>query len=240
MRAANEDRVYTAAEGTCFGICDGHGGANAAQFVSDRLREQLHLQQTSEAVVALFACVNRQLHALLPWDDEYVGTTATAAVLRPGRVLRLVHLGDCRAVLVDAGGMAHCLTVEHSATRLDEASRIQKCGGRVVGGRVNGVLNISRALGDFPLAGVLSCEPDVTDRPLKQSDHLLILGSDGFFDHVSPADAAEAAMRMDPQGTSVVPKDLEQAALDLVQLAVSKGSNDDVSVILIDLRAYES
>ena len=58
--------------------------------------------------------------------------------------------GDCRAVL-NRGGSAVVLSTDHKPTNPLEKSRIIKSGGKVINGRINNGLNVSRALGDFKL-----------------------------------------------------------------------------------------
>ena len=60
------------------------------------------------------------------------------------------NIGDCRAVL-NRGGAAISLSKDHKPTNPGEKSRIIKSGGKVINGRINNGLNVSRALGDFKL-----------------------------------------------------------------------------------------
>ncbi len=111
----------------------------------------------------------------------------------------------------------------------------------MLNGRVNGVLAVSRALGDYALKDVLSPIPDVIDRALSTSDHLLVVGSDGFFDCVSNAElAAELANMHVVPGTSAVPVNLKAAVLSLINVAVARRSTDDISLVLIDIRVPTS
>lgn len=94
------------------------------------------------------------------------------------------------------------LTREHKPNVKEERARIEKAGGRVVfdgyanhrvyakNGRYPG-LNMSRCLGDLlghQDAGC-SCEPDVTERPLDDLDHVLLVCSDGVWEFISPQEA---------------------------------------------------
>lgn len=234
-RRANEDRLFADPAQGLFGVCDGHGGARAAERAAMAL--QRSAEQLLDHPVDVLARVNADIigeHA-----GDYVGTTATIAIARPteGR-LRIIHLGDCRAVVIDAAGVAHALTDDHCPNRDDEGLRIKAAGGAVLNGRVNGVLAVSRALGDPALASVLSARPDVIDRRIGPAHHLLVVGSDGFFDVVADRDLAAAlsSMPIHP-GTSAVPLDMQAAALQLINLAVARRSTDDISLVLVDLRA---
>uniref|UniRef100_A0A0K0DCW5 PPM-type phosphatase domain-containing protein n=1 Tax=Angiostrongylus cantonensis TaxID=6313 RepID=A0A0K0DCW5_ANGCA len=54
------------------------------------------------------------------------------------------------------------LTVDHNPTMYEERMRIQKAGGTVKDGRVNGIIEVSRSIGDgqFKAHGV-TCIPDM-------------------------------------------------------------------------------
>ncbi len=54
------------------------------------------------------------------------------------------------------------LTREHSASVYEERQRIQKCGGSVKDGRVLGVLEVSRSIGDGAMKAYgVTCVPDM-------------------------------------------------------------------------------
>ena len=63
---------------------------------------------------------------------------------------------------MSASGCVIELTKEHSASVYEERQRIQKSGGTVKDGRVLGVLEVSRSIGDGPFKtyGVIST-PDI-------------------------------------------------------------------------------
>ena len=62
------------------------------------------------------------------------------------------NAGDSRTVLARAG-RAKDMSEDHKPENPGELSRIQRAGGFVEDGRVNGMLALSRALGDFEYKG---------------------------------------------------------------------------------------
>jgi hypothetical protein len=67
-------------------------------------------------------------------------------------------------------------------------ARITRCGGQVVqhkGARVQGVLAMTRALGDHALRPYVVAEPEVTRVARSAGDQLLLLASDGLWDVMS-------------------------------------------------------
>lgn len=75
------------------------------------------------------------------------GCTAVVALLS-GRDLYVANAGDSRCV-VCRDGKALDMSLDHKPEDKEELERIRKAGGRVtMDGRVNGGLNLSRAIGD--------------------------------------------------------------------------------------------
>lgn len=84
------------------------------------------------------------------------GTTAIVALVK-GNNLTVANVGDSRCV-VCRNGIALDMSIDHKPEDTKELDRIQKAGGKVTGeGRVNGGLNLSRALGNIPLLVMYSC-----------------------------------------------------------------------------------
>lgn len=77
------------------------------------------------------------------------GCTACVALLH-GSQLYVANVGDSRCV-VSRAGTAYDMSVDHKPEDEIETNRITKAGGKVTeDGRVNGGLNLSRALGQLP------------------------------------------------------------------------------------------
>ena len=115
------------------------------------------------------------------------GCTATC-VLFIGDKGYVAHVGDTRLALIREG-MLRRLTIDHRPTNKDEAAAVRARGGMIlfIGGppRVNGMIAITRALGDRELHDALTCEPDVSPVPMEfGSDDVLVLACDGLWDSV--------------------------------------------------------
>ncbi|OQR69835.1 putative protein phosphatase 2C 4-like, partial [Tropilaelaps mercedesae] len=118
------------------------------------------------------------------------GSTAVVALLK-GDVLTVANAGDSRAVLCREG-KAIDLSVDHKPEDAAERTRIERAGGKVTGdGRVNGGLNLSRAIGDHVYKQnedltlqeqMISPLPDVQTIMLDRSkDNFLVLACDGIW-----------------------------------------------------------
>jgi serine/threonine protein phosphatase PrpC len=81
---------------------------------------------------------------------------------------------------VDAKG----LTKAHNCRQVSEKERILKAGGKIVNGRVNGIMEVSRSFGDLALKSFgVSAEPDLGVLfKLTERDEFVILGCDGLWE----------------------------------------------------------
>jgi serine/threonine protein phosphatase PrpC len=119
--------------------------------------------------------------------------------------LYIAHVGDSRAVLSSAGGQAIPLSSDHKPNRPDERIRVEAAGGHVVfysGWRVDGSLNVSRALGDAnlkdessPLKGRVIALPEISRRVIDDSDEFIIVASDGVWGRLSNQQAIDIVRR---------------------------------------------
>jgi len=71
------------------------------------------------------------------------------------------------------------LTYDHKGSDKQEAKRITDAGGFVMSGRVNGVLAVTRSLGDSSMKEFVVGAPYTTQTELCEDDELLILACDG-------------------------------------------------------------
>ena len=91
---------------------------------------------------------NGRMICNLPDHAVHAGATAIVAVI-VGKTLTVANAGDSRAILC-RGGTAYPLSFDHKPLQERELNRIRNAGGFVNHfGRVNGNLNLSRALGDL-------------------------------------------------------------------------------------------
>ncbi|KAI6046134.1 phosphatase 2C-like domain-containing protein [Pisolithus marmoratus] len=123
---------------------------------------------------------------------------------------------DARAVLCRAG----------KAVRSDkqEAKRITDAGGFVMSGRVNGVLAVTRSLGDSSMKEFVVGSPYTTETQLCDEDEFLILACDGLWDITGDQGAIDLVRHIE---------DAQEASHALVQHALSRLTNDNVTVVVV-------
>lgn len=106
------------------------------------------------------------------------GITITIPPSSSRRVLYCANAGDARGVLC-RNGKAVRLTYDHKGSDRQEAKRITDAGGFVLSGRVNGVLAVTRSLGDSSMKEFVVGAPYTTETELCDEDEFLILACDG-------------------------------------------------------------
>lgn len=110
-------------------------------------------------------------------------SSATEAKLREAasrqRVLYTANVGDARIVLC-RNGKALRLSYDHKGSDENEGKRIAGAGGLILNNRVNGVLAVTRALGDAYMKELVTGHPYTTETVIQPDmDEFLILACDG-------------------------------------------------------------
>ncbi|XP_058786063.1 protein phosphatase 2C 53-like [Vicia villosa] len=255
-----------------FGVYDGHGGLQVANYCRDRmhlaLAEEVELFKESliigspkddcqdlwkKAFTNCFLKVDNEVGGKVncePVAPETVGSTAVVAIVCSSHII-VSNCGDSRAVLC-RGKEPMALSVDHKPNRDDEYARIEAAGGKVIqwnGHRVFGVLAMSRSIGDRYLKPWIIPEPEVTFLPRAKDDECLILASDGLWDVMTNEEACDLARRRillwhkkngselsSVRGEGIDPA-AQAAAEYLSNRASQKGSKDNITVIVVDLKA---
>ncbi|KAJ8762149.1 hypothetical protein K2173_007302 [Erythroxylum novogranatense] len=224
------------APGAFYGVFDGHGGTDAALFVRKNILkfivEDSHFPICVEkAVKSAFV---RADYAFA--DDSSLdissGTTALTALIF-GQTLMVANAGDCRAVL-GRRGRAIEMSKDHKPNCTSERLRIERLGGVIYDGYLNGQLSVARALGDWHMKGPkgsacpLSAEPELQERNLTGDDEFLIMGCDGLWDVMSSQCAVTIARK-----ELMLHNDPQRCSRELVREALKRNTCDNVTVIVV-------
>lgn len=224
------------------------------QFRQKQVQPASREQKIKAAITEAFVATDKEI---LPVAErkkfEQVGSTAVCAMFhgnpKLGTALRLVvsNLGDSRCVICRAG-KAVPLSEDHKPNRLDEKKRIERAGGMIL--QMRGTwriatttnpnattkaqrkeyqgLAMTRSFGDLyfkqPTALALA-EPDITVIPLTDKDLFLVLATDGIFDVLSNQETIDIGLKNW--------EDPEEAAKQIVRTAYKKGSEDNLTALVI-------
>ncbi|KAM0039064.1 putative protein-serine/threonine phosphatase [Helianthus debilis subsp. tardiflorus] len=235
-----------------YGVYDGHGGSR----VASACRERLHKLVGGEMLVRNVSGEGVNWEGLMvegfaKMDEEVnetdivgsMGSTAVVAVVGDEEIV-VANCGDSRAVLC-RDGVVVPLSNDHKPDRPDELERIEHSGGRVVnwnGQRVLGILSTSRSIGDQHLKPYVIAKPEVIVKKREDKDEFIILASDGLWDVISN-DLACHVVRKCLDGRITCRRRSNDskyrttnAAVVLTQLAMARGSKDNISVVVVNLK----
>ncbi|XP_076358042.1 integrin-linked kinase-associated serine/threonine phosphatase 2C-like isoform X3 [Tachypleus tridentatus] len=245
-----------------YAVFDGHGGVRASQFSAAQLHQYLTAKLPKGDLTQVEKEIKRCLiETFKKTDEEFLkeaskhkpswkdGTTAIT-VLAINNTLYIANLGDSKAILCryNEQNMRYTaipLSKDHSPTDYEERMRIQKAGGYVKDGRVLGVLEVSRSIGDgqFKTAGVISL-PDVRRCQLTDNDRFLLLACDGLW-KVFTSDEVVQKVLADIQDDGAAAKEkqvfsnYEGICGKLVNEALRKLSGDNVTVVIVGIEKSE-
>ncbi|KAJ5629837.1 hypothetical protein N7528_003494 [Penicillium herquei] len=142
------------------------------------------------------------------------------------RVLYTANVGDARIVLC-RNGKALRLSYDHKGSDENEGRRITNAGGLILNNRVNGVLAVTRALGDAYLKDLVTGHPYTTETVIQpDADEFIILACDGLWDVCTDQEAVDLIRNI---------QDAQHASKVLVDHALARFSTDNLSCMVIRL-----
>ena len=161
------------------------------------------------------------------------GSTVLAAIIESGMVT-IGNLGDSSGYLFKCGeSQEHLLMNSPHRPEIErERAYIYKRGGHVLGAghreRLQGVLSVSRSIGDIGYTHLMNPEVDIYRHSTCGWD-FLVLGSDGLWDYVSAGEVGDFLSQSGGNGKC------EELAEGLVKMAYTGRSKDNVTVMVIAL-----
>jgi protein phosphatase 1L len=238
---SGEDRYVTAILNNTvnmYGVFDGHAGKEVSEYLMNNLPQALAQFLLNVNFADELAVKNAITNAYVDIDKKMfglqlrAGSTAVVALYFSG-ILYLINLGDSRAIVFTGEGNIMLETQDHKPEK--ERQRIVSAGGFVTNlnpSRVNGILAVSRAFGDFILKdypkynyqGPVSVIPDII-RSAHHTPVFILLASDGLFDVLSSQEAVNIILKS---------KTAISACEELIEIA-RKHTNDDITTMIVRL-----
>lgn len=251
-----------------FAVADGHGEPRTGHLVAEHCVAALPALLDKHGALAFpnndaaasdllepafesaIAALDKSSIRLTAESRVYAGSTLVTVVRHPSHLV-CANVGDSRAILLRCEPRGQRPSVlplsrDHLCDTGRERARIEKAGGVVVGGLLNGYISMSRAVGDedlkenrnhtaFPYPGqrpydpsLFTSEPDVTvTRVHPNTDAMVVLASDGVWNNLSNDMVAASACKSVLDGGSAL-----EVARSIVKRALRKGSKDNVTAVV--------
>ncbi|NWU34159.1 PPM1L phosphatase, partial [Hylia prasina] len=227
-----------------FGIFDGHGGEASAQLGKKKIiyiyKIQQHPQKrggfsmNNSLITLPQSIIITPLFIHLGIPAAFLSSTTCLIALLSDKELTVANVGDSRGVLCDKDGNAIPLSHDHKPYQLKERKRIKRAGGFISfngSWRVQGILAMSRSLGDYPLKNlnVVIPDPDILSFDLdKLQPEFMILASDGLWDAFSNEEAVRFIKeRLDEP---------HFGAKSIVLQSFYRGCPDNITVMVVKFR----
>jgi serine/threonine protein phosphatase PrpC len=252
--------IYIAGTGCLMYIVgDGHGGSDVAKLCDEKLPQFIMEIAASKNIPpdapareykalltqAIFEAFDKMQALVLSMEYEIAqqGTCVTGCILTPHGIVTL-NLGDSVVCLYNEKGLIIKKTDEHKPDVPGEMERIKKEGGNVIYvrgvARVNGILAVSRAIGDANIENI-SHVPDI-DWVSPENSALvkaIVVCCDGYSeisdDYRRPFDSLILCTNIGRQYTNISAVEMVEKATD--ESIRIRGSCDNHTMIIIDVNA---
>lgn len=165
-------------------------------------------------------------------DDLTSGSVATVLFLKEMELF-VANVGDAQALLIRSEGGHRILTRKHDPAEPSERARIRDAGGFVSRqGKLNDVLEVSRAFGYVQMSPSVIASPHVLSITLGDTDEMVLVASRELWEYLTPDFAVDVARS--ERG------DLMRAAQKLRDLAIAFGATNKIMVMLLGVSDLKS
>ena len=205
------------------GVYDGHDvfGERVSQYLAEQLSTYVlrkminnNYQNLEKIIQSAFIEFDQYMSKLKLLEDTtgqlHGGSTAVCLWIRQNTIIS-ANTGDSRAVM-SIKGKAVPITFDHKPRLATEHQRIRKAGGFVQDDRVQGVLAVSRAFGDYMFKKtkglslsdqMVTALPDVRVIQMDKDLEFVVVGSDGLWDCFTNQQAVDMIWKMIKQNMSL-------------------------------------
>ncbi|EKE42300.1 hypothetical protein ENUP19_0202G0022 [Entamoeba nuttalli] len=228
-----------------FGVFDGHMGTSASDYCSFKIFNYLvsnpHFPENIQiALKESFKQVNKGFLTIADVLHINAGTTAGVCVIDDKKITT-ANIGDTEIMFCKKNNKPLILSNKHSPNNETEKKRIELAGGKVFyfhGWRVEGLLGVSRSIGDIALKKFVIDEADTNQIERSPDDEFVLIGCDGLWNVISYDFCADIVREylytnnyngVDENGIKK-PINKKDIARYLVDLALFKQSLDNVTV----------
>ena len=237
-----------------FAVYDGHGGTFASTYAKRHMHRLFakHLQAqpytvsdgSDDRVQAAFEAAFSELSEVMCKSKRFASCGSTAVCcyvqqLPHSTVVHCANIGDAQAYLFSSPSSSSRLSTLHTAHNQDECARIEAAGGHILLNRVNGVLAVTRALGDTGMhkAGLIA-QPAYTrvelsnkaDDGCDMAGWWLLLCCDGVSDVLSEVELRSLVVKASANDASAA-----RVASAVVSESLQHQSTDNITACVVHI-----
>ncbi|KAI1870225.1 hypothetical protein JX265_006395 [Neoarthrinium moseri] len=160
-------------------------------------------------------------------EDLNSGGVATVVYLQ-AQQLYVANVGDCQAMVIQSDGSHKILTRKHDPAEPAERQRIRDAGGWVSRqGKLNDLLEVSRAFGYVDLMPAVQAAPHVTQVKITPQDETILIATKELWEYLTPGLVVDVARS--ERG------DLMRASSKLRDLAMAYGSSGKIMIMMLSV-----
>lgn len=211
-------------------IFDGHGGDKCSTFFANNFLQHFlkHQRDSSNTKKNLIDTVKELNDIFINKKKDSSGSTVNVFYIDLlQNEIHNINLGDSRSI-IGLDEKVKSMSRDHKPSLKSEQKYIQRQGGSVKNGRVQGVLAMSRAVGDKDISKYLNDTPNHFSYKLNKDVLFLLHASDGLFDVLTNKEVYSFVKKYLKEG-----KDTKSIISSLLKHAYDKGSSDNISVSVI-------
>lgn len=226
-----EDKYSTFKSETFFISCifDGHGGDKCSNYFNDNFILNFLKTKTEDSNTK-----NNLLHVIKKLNTNFLekkemsGSTINIFYIDfIDKNIYNINLGDSRSI-VGYDNKVKSISRDHKPELKSEQKYIIKNGGHVSNGRVQGVLAMSRAVGDKDIQKYINDTPNFFTLKLNKDIKFLLHATDGLFDVLTNKDIYKIIMKNLSKNLSA-----KEITEKLLKIAYDSNSQDNISISLI-------
>ncbi|XP_065679483.1 integrin-linked kinase-associated serine/threonine phosphatase 2C isoform X2 [Hydra vulgaris] len=206
-----------------FAVFDGHGGKNASQFAQENLHVNINKNFPKEAVLNFDNELKKSIIKAFKDTDE-------AFLLRASLENPPLKDGATAACVLVVNNTIYVANIGDS--KYEERQRIQNAGGFVKDGRVQGIVEVSRAFGDLRFKKYIISKPDIVKSTLTERDRYILIACDGLWKGLTVAEAVDFIEKILMEN-EYNDDGFFKACNEVANEAIRRGSSDNITVVII-------
>ncbi|CCE65849.1 hypothetical protein TPHA_0N00680 [Tetrapisispora phaffii CBS 4417] len=185
------------------------------------------LQLNKEINIMLNAVDNGEKVPNLSFVDLLSGTCSTVIYMKGSKVYT-ANVGDCMSILSKNNGDCNVLTTHHVPYKREEYERIKIAGGYVSNSKLDGAVDVSRAIGFFDLLPHIHASPDISVTTLTSSDDMLVVATHKLWEYMDYETACD--ITREHSGHPLL------AAEEMKDHAIAYGCSDNITILCLSLQ----
>jgi serine/threonine protein phosphatase PrpC len=259
---ASETENFNRLKVDFIGVFDGHGGGEISQTISEKLPQYFYKQniltnniprplpEYNKYIINTFDNFQNELNIKHNKSSSQGSTVCSILIYeyKNKKFVTSIGLGDSRATACNQYLIANALTLDHKPDTPIEMQRIKQLGGSITFEkndvpRVNGILAVSKSLGDFDQKKFIGNIPTICH--YASNYKFIVNATDGLWDVMDNQSVINFVLNNIYENPEVLKESRDKKskmniASKLAEKAMELGSEDNITIIIYFMDNQES